>query len=225
MDRAERHIKRMMEYRPTLDMPPAPRSETLEAFFDEEKVDEYVHLGRDLKVKKRGRKFKGLVWMYVPEGGGGARAEPQEQGASEPYDPSQGIDEPAKPRPRVVVDSEGFPTMIQPHTTPHLSDFLPFTHHPHHPTPSALSLQTLIPLLDLLGLSSPEHIKTLQDFLHTKLPPGVPVQVELPVGMLPLSGVVKFGEVVECEVEEEVVRVPGRGEGYLTGIVVGGEWV
>ncbi|KAJ3033562.1 hypothetical protein HK097_004806, partial [Rhizophlyctis rosea] len=163
----------MMKYRPTLDAPPAPRDEVVEGFFERGREGEYLHLGRGLKVKKRERRFRGLVWMYVPVGGesnGGVVVENQSEHDSKSDEPTTS----RPPKPRIILNDDGNPSLL--HPSPHhtLTSYLPFTHRSTTAPPPAykpLSLQTLVPLLDLLGLSSPDHIKTLQDFLHTKLPP------------------------------------------------------
>ena len=53
-----------------------------------------------------------------------------------------------------------------------------------------LSIQQLLPLFEILSPSN-EHFDKLREFISLKLPPGFPVQVELPVLMF-LSARITF---------------------------------
>ncbi|KAJ3036748.1 hypothetical protein HDV00_002410 [Rhizophlyctis rosea] len=233
MERAQHHIKQMVQYRPSLDLPPAAKQWTLESFFDEDRLNEYLHLGRPLNVHKRKRKFSGYLWMYQPPTNGNGEESNGSQTSSvesETEDSTNG-NTTTPTLPKITLDDDDRPTFVHHHHS--LLDIIttattaPFISHPTTttPTPFPLSIHTLLPLLDLLGVGSNEHIKTLQEFMKAKLPPGMPVQVEVPVGMLPLSAVLRFGEVVECEIDERVFDVPGRAEGYVVGEVLKGELV
>ncbi|KAJ3090527.1 hypothetical protein HK100_007410 [Physocladia obscura] len=83
-----------------------------------------------------------------------------------------------------------------------------------------VKLSTLLPLLDLMGMGSNEHIRALRDFLTAKLPPGFPVKIEIPINVLPLSAVVTFQNVTTSpEFQNEIFIVPGRRMGYVCGEV------
>ena len=89
-----------------------------------------------------------------------------------------------------------------------------------HPEESMLGVQlsSILPLLDLIGMGSNEHIRSLREFFNVQLPRGFPVQVEIPLGAIPLSGLVKFDKVeLNKELEMELFDLP---TGYVDGIVL-----
>ncbi|ORY47433.1 hypothetical protein BCR33DRAFT_848767 [Rhizoclosmatium globosum] len=95
-----------------------------------------------------------------------------------------------------------------------------------------ITLTSLVPLLTCLNLFGDVQSTRIRDFLGTRMPPGVPVQVEVPVigaGGVSVNVVVSVGEVKVFEggegegvVEEGGFEVPGRRRGYVKGDVFGG---
>jgi hypothetical protein len=78
-------------------------------------------------------------------------------------------------------------------------------------------IETLFPLFSLMGLHN-EHMRYLNEFLDQKLPPGFPVQVEIPIGILPLSCVISFRNIVrKCERSADFFAIPGD---YRSGEVI-----
>ncbi|KAJ3000081.1 Ankyrin repeat domain-containing protein 13C [Globomyces sp. JEL0801] len=83
-----------------------------------------------------------------------------------------------------------------------------------------LKASVLFPLLELVGMGN-EHIRSFNDFTSQKLPEGFPVQLEIPIGMLPLSAVVKFQHVLnKCDVEDNWFEIPDITDGYRVGEVL-----
>jgi hypothetical protein len=79
---------------------------------------------------------------------------------------------------------------------------------------------SLYPLLSLIGMGN-EHFRALNDFLETTLPPGYPIQFEIPIGILPLSAVIKTRNIVrKCDRSMDWFHIPTIEEGYLLGEVV-----
>ncbi|KAJ3107265.1 hypothetical protein HDU96_007954 [Phlyctochytrium bullatum] len=86
-----------------------------------------------------------------------------------------------------------------------------------------IKLSTLVPVLDLLGMSSNQHVRSLREFFNVQLPPGFPVKMEIPLNMLPLSAVITFQNIdVNREMEQSFFNIPGKKEGYRAGEVVRG---
>jgi hypothetical protein len=79
---------------------------------------------------------------------------------------------------------------------------------------------SLYPLLSLVGMGN-EHFRALNDFLETTLPPGYPIQFEIPIGMLPLSAVIKTRNITRrCDRPMDWFHIPTEEDGYLAGEVI-----
>jgi hypothetical protein len=84
-----------------------------------------------------------------------------------------------------------------------------------------LKLENIRPLLDLLGMGSQTHVDALKEFFNARLPEGFPVQIELPLGVWPISAVVRFGNVeVGCKGDEGMFHIPGKADKYRAGEVI-----
>jgi len=83
-----------------------------------------------------------------------------------------------------------------------------------------LSPSRFVPLLDLLGVHN-DHIRRFKSFMGSDLPPGVPIMVEIPMGILPLSARVKFGQVRrDSTVTKSWFAIPGKPQGYMVGEII-----
>jgi mRNA-degrading endonuclease RelE of RelBE toxin-antitoxin system len=79
---------------------------------------------------------------------------------------------------------------------------------------------SLYPLFGLLGAGN-EHFRSFTDFLQVKAPKGFPVQIEIPIGILPLSAKVKFQNIMrKCEKGDGWFQIPTEDDGYRAGEVV-----
>lgn len=77
-----------------------------------------------------------------------------------------------------------------------------------------LDPKRLMPLMDLLGVGN-EHIRSLSTFFDQKLPKGVPVQIDIHIGLLPLSARIRFQAISRrCDVAEDWFRIPTADDGY-----------
>ncbi|KAL2913345.1 hypothetical protein HK105_207090 [Polyrhizophydium stewartii] len=87
-----------------------------------------------------------------------------------------------------------------------------------------IKIANLIPVLDLIGMGTNEHIRSLKEFFSVQLPSGFPVQIELPIGMLPLSAMIRFQNIHKnCEDPDgKLFEIPGPADGYREGEVVRG---
>lgn len=83
-----------------------------------------------------------------------------------------------------------------------------------------LTPKRLAPLLDLLGMGN-EHIRSFNAFIDQSLPPGFPVQVDIPIGMLPLSARVKFQNITGvCDASDDWFRIPSVADGFVAGEII-----
>ncbi|KAJ1526472.1 Ankyrin repeat domain-containing protein 13A, partial [Nowakowskiella sp. JEL0078] len=83
-----------------------------------------------------------------------------------------------------------------------------------------VSINDLLPILDLLGMSSNEHICSLKKFFHFQLPPGFPIQISLPVPFSPLSALITFDNISKYHErfnDITLFQIPGENEGFRTG--------
>ncbi|KAJ3087544.1 hypothetical protein HK102_010813 [Quaeritorhiza haematococci] len=84
-----------------------------------------------------------------------------------------------------------------------------------------LKVENLLPLLELMGMGTNGHVRALKEFFNIQLPAGFPVQVEIPLGMLPLSAVITFENIsTTAEIDDNMFRIPGKKEGYRVGEVI-----
>jgi hypothetical protein len=82
-----------------------------------------------------------------------------------------------------------------------------------------LKISHLTPILELLGMNTQEHIKSLNDFFKIKMPDGFPVQVEIPIGYLPISAMIKFQNIKACcNSDDSIFDIP---KDYSIGEVIG----
>ena len=78
-------------------------------------------------------------------------------------------------------------------------------------------LETLYPLLSILGINN-EHMRSLDSFMSQTLPQGFPVQIEIPIGILPLSCMINFKNITQnCTKTLEFFDIP---KNYRVGEVV-----
>ncbi|KAI8805606.1 GPCR-chaperone-domain-containing protein [Cladochytrium replicatum] len=180
---ARKAFNDLQSFRPTLEPPPPPTT-TYYDFFDPSLVDtSFLHLGRPMILRQTQRKLRGTLWMY------------------DVYAESAAIATAA------TAASEHFDSTLSPSWSdaPNFTD--PLNHQnplpPIQSTDFPISIADMMPLLDLLGMSSNAHVRSLREFFNVQLPPGFPVQFEIPIGVLPISALTRVGNV---KVGEEVAR-------------------
>ncbi|KAI8807218.1 GPCR-chaperone-domain-containing protein [Cladochytrium replicatum] len=209
---ARKAFNDLQSFRPTLDPPPPP-STTYSEYFDPSFVDtSFLHLGRPMILRQHQRKFRGTLWMY------------------DVYAESAAIATAA------TTSSEQFDSTLSPswsdapNFTDPLNNYNPLP--PIQSTDFPISIADMMPLLDLLGMSSNAHVRSLREFFNVQLPPGFPVQFEIPIGMLPISaltrvGNVKVGEDVARAFEDENVKTRESVKGWREAVapvkLMGGE--
>ena len=80
--------------------------------------------------------------------------------------------------------------------------------------------------MGMLGLQS-SHVKSITSILENEMPPGFPVQLDIPIGtqfasltlgVLPLSARIRLGNIEEgCDKEDSFFAIPGTSDGYIKG--------
>ncbi|KAJ3413693.1 Ankyrin repeat domain-containing protein 13C [Chytridiales sp. JEL 0842] len=84
-----------------------------------------------------------------------------------------------------------------------------------------IQLSTLLPVLELIGMGSNQHIRSLREFFNVQLPPGFPVKVEMPLGILPLSAAITFQNISTThDFGTDIFNIPGKKQGYRAGEVI-----
>ncbi|KAJ3167176.1 Ankyrin repeat domain-containing protein 13A [Geranomyces variabilis] len=200
---SKKAFRELAQFRPTLD-PPTPPLVTAEEFFAPEHVDTFLHVGRPIVEESETKSYKATLWMYDEDSPATIEALP-------PREPKESILE------RDAAAAEAytyFPTIVQATPTPPPSirskDF-------------PLKIQTLLPLLELAGVGGGDHVAALKEFLNVQLPPGFPVQIEIPVGVLPLTARLTFQNIsTTYPIDHNMFAIPGKKEGYRAGEVIDG---
>ena len=85
-----------------------------------------------------------------------------------------------------------------------------------------IKVDTLKPLIELMGMGANGHLHALLDLFNLKgMPTGFPLQIELPIGVLPLSAVVSFENIEKLQTETmdsaQMFCIP---EEYIEGDVI-----
>lgn len=84
-----------------------------------------------------------------------------------------------------------------------------------------IKVSSLLPLLQLIGMGSQSHVQTLLEFFNFKLPPGFPVQVEIPMDLLPLSATIRFNNIsTSREMDASLFCIPSLKDGFISGNVI-----
>lgn len=84
-----------------------------------------------------------------------------------------------------------------------------------------IRISSLLPLLELIGMGSQSHVKTLVEFFNVQLPPGFPVQVEIPMDLLPLSATITFANVdLLKDMKPDLFCIPSLKDGFIEGNVI-----
>lgn len=104
-------------------------------------------------------------------------------------------------------------------------------HKPEKSSKFPLKVSDISPILELVGMGSQSHMKSLHDFFTVRMPDGkpkffnqiylgFPIQVEIPIGYLPLSALIKFQNIKDtCDDENGTLfDIPST---YSEGEVIG----
>lgn len=219
ISKSKKALRELAKFRPTLD-PPTPSKISYEEFFAEGKEKEYIHVGRELKLEQNSRSYQATLWMHDGQAAQVSDAKHEE----------------IKEKDTAAAATYSlFPTIVQATPTPP-----PSIQSKEFP----ITIQTVYPLLELIGMGTNEHVRSLKEFFNVQLPPGFPgkrscvfifaiqrltyllwfiVQIEIPIGMLPLSAVVTFQNIsTTYPIDQNMFSVPGKKQGYRVGEVVKG---
>jgi hypothetical protein len=80
--------------------------------------------------------------------------------------------------------------------------------------------ETLYPLFSLMGQGN-EHFRAFHEFFRFQLPQGFPIQIQIPIGLLPIAAQVKFSNIItECDKPNEWFKIPQPEDGYKNGEVI-----
>lgn len=199
---------------------------------------DYIHVGRPIKVETSSRDIRAVLWMYESPTKAKSTATktataPSSSSSSSWFSLATSLLTSANTSSSLSVTNLADEDEEQ---DEFLCDYLP-VQSSHFP----LSLKSIIPIFDLLGMVSPsvygKHLQTLSDFFNVQLPPGFPVQIELPIGppVVPLSLLLTFGEIKMRNprykpatpttastpfLDDALFVIPGRKQGYRIGEVI-----
>ncbi|KAI9093030.1 GPCR-chaperone-domain-containing protein [Phlyctochytrium arcticum] len=191
----------LTRFRPTLDPPPESDKPAFDVFFAPGEEKDYLHPGRALALETSSRKYTATLWMYESSEEERTRllkegeAAPSAATATQENEKSGGVGRASPTSDLPSLQSEEFP----------------------------IKIETVLPLLELLGMGTNHHVQSLKEFFNIQLPPGFPVQVEIPIGMLPLSTLITFRNISSTlPIEADMFRIPTKKDGYRFGEVIKG---
>ncbi|KAJ1563210.1 hypothetical protein HK405_004695 [Cladochytrium tenue] len=231
---AKRYFRELASFRGSLDPPPEP-TVSFREFFAPARHGQYLHVGRPMAEKVSSKSFKATLWMY--NGGGSGSKSPGSSGSGR-YTPA--VDVKALPGNTVGIedcsqDGSRSPGQDKAGLVPSVLNWIGATGGPGPSGPPVggpppiqspefpLQISTLLPLLDLIGMGSNQHIRSLREFFNVQLPPGFPVKVEVPINLTPLSAVVTFQNIVtDPKFDPSIFVIPDRKQGYRAGEVIRG---
>jgi len=87
---------------------------------------------------------------------------------------------------------------------------------PHFP----LTIDRILPLLEVIGMDNNRLVGKLKEFLQFKLPPGFPIRANIPVYASISADVTFVNYDAKREMEADLFDIPGEMEGYLEGYVI-----
>ncbi|KAJ3023770.1 hypothetical protein HKX48_001298 [Thoreauomyces humboldtii] len=237
-ERGRKAFRELAKFRPTLDKPIRGEDNpavTADEYFAPESAGSLCHLGRPIIEERETKSYKATLWMF-------------DETAPNPTSSEQAVNAESQVQVDELItatsdaDDSGqaytyFPAIVQATPTPPpsiRSDKFP------------LRFETVRPLIDLIGLDAPGHVQSLKEFFNVQMPPGFPgldsftesiitlhsanantlapsVQIEIPVGLLPLSARLTFQNISTTYViDDSMFAIPGRKQGYRAGEVVDG---
>jgi hypothetical protein len=188
-------------FRPTLESPP-PSKVSFDEFFKHGRQNEFLHVGREKVEESKIKSYKATIWMYM----GDSKDDSSKSTGSLTNS--------------VLGWVTGSSSFSEDHSNPDKtkSSTLPI---PLQSPDFPIKISQIIPLLDLIGLGSNQHIRSLREFLMVQLPSGFPVKIEIPLYMLSLSASVTFQNLnMSPNIDDDIFTIPGKKEQYRAGEVI-----
>ncbi|KAF9922937.1 Ankyrin repeat domain-containing protein 13C [Linnemannia zychae] len=203
LEEAEAEIAEQMDeklaFRPSLP-PPPPTNITFEQYFDVATTTVGdMHLGRPLEQKESRKSFGATLWMYENQHtvapAGGSTSSLSSADATYHENGSM-----------TSVASSGSVSHTAPPTFP-------------------LTIEKILPLLEVIGMDNNRLVGKLKEFLEYKLPPGFPIRANIPVYPTLSADVTFVNYDAQKIIEDSMFEVPGEDLGYSEGFIIrpGGE--
>ncbi|KAF9160977.1 hypothetical protein DFQ26_005013 [Actinomortierella ambigua] len=229
-------------FRPSLPPPPPP-TVAYEEYFDQSN-SEPIHLGRPLEMKETRKSFGATLWMYEDASSNSsspatattaaATADPAKSSyLMAPKDPKGATSSSSKNSSTTSINSfvsAGTDNASIASSTlgGSSSNALPASPPQEQPTPSSaaatqrfpLTIDRILPLLEVVGMDNNRLVGKLREFLEYKLPPGFPIRANIPL-YPSLSAEVTFVNFdSNREIGEDLFEIPDARQGYVEGFVI-----
>ncbi|KAG0202555.1 hypothetical protein BGX33_009586 [Mortierella sp. NVP41] len=193
------HLDEKLAFRPSLP-PPPPTTVTFEQYFDAAVTTVGdMHLGRPLEQKESRKTFGATLWMY------------------ENHRPANG----ASSSVTSLTDTTHHENLSATSVSSSASGTGTAATAPTFP----LTIEKILPLLEVIGMDNNRLVGKLKEFLEYKLPPGFPIRANIPVYPSLSADVTFVNYDAHKIIEDEMFEVPGEDQGYTEGFVIrpGGE--
>ncbi|KAF9897844.1 Ankyrin repeat domain-containing protein 13C [Lobosporangium transversale] len=178
-------------YRKSLPPPPPPTI-TFEEYFDQSKQGE-LHLGRPLEQKESRKTFGATLWMY--DGSNSSNVSSSASGTLHDNKSTASIAASSI----TSLGSNSNKTIV-----------------PQFP----LTIERIIPLLEVIGMDNNRLVGKLKEFLEFQLPPGFPIRANIPVYPSLSADVTFVNYDAQRIINDDMFDVPGESEGFMEGLVV-----
>ncbi|KAF9585591.1 hypothetical protein BGW38_001644 [Lunasporangiospora selenospora] len=182
-----------VEYRASLVPPPAP-TVTFEEYFDELKLGE-VHLGRPLEQKESHKTFGATLWMY-------------ENSTSPTL--GQGLSNTSSSSTLDLLNGSPSSSTVS----------LQSSQSPEPKAQFPLTIEKILPLLEVIGMDNNRLVGKLREFLEFKLPPGFPIRANIPVYPTLSADVTFVNYDAHREIGSDMFEIPGEKDGFREGYVI-----
>ncbi|KAG0224380.1 Ankyrin repeat domain-containing protein 13C [Actinomortierella wolfii] len=216
-------------YRPSLPPPPPP-TVTFEEYFDTSNADP-IHLGRPLEMKETRKSFGATLWMYEDTSSSSSTSAksnyltaPKDARGGNPWSKNSSttsVNSSVSAGTDVATPSSSTASLVNPHAPP----ASPHSHQQRvtHQTPAQrfpLTIDRILPLLEVIGMDNNRLVGKLREFLEYKLPPGFPIRANIPLYPSLSADVTFVNFDSNREIGEDMFEIPDERQGYVEGFVI-----
>ncbi|KAF9366264.1 Ankyrin repeat domain-containing protein 13C [Mortierella sp. NVP85] len=187
-------------YRESLPPPPPP-SLTFDEYFDPSKPGE-LHIGRPLELKETRKAFGATLWMYDSNGTGS----------------NNGIGS-SKSSTTSLLHENASQISIAASSVASQDSLVHGAKKAAGPQ-FPLTIEKILPLLEVVGMDNNRLVGKLREFLEFQLPPGFPIRANIPVYPTLSADVTFVNYDAQRVIEDEMFEVPGEKDGYTEGLII-----
>ncbi|KAF9969999.1 hypothetical protein BGZ73_007419 [Actinomortierella ambigua] len=211
-------------YRPSLPPPPPP-TVTFEEYFDPSNSDS-IHLGRPLEMKETRKSFGATLWMYEDSSAtSSSSATAKSNYLTAPSTSSKNgsttsVNSLASAGTDVASISSSAGSQANSPAPPASPSQRPAQENAPAQQRFPLTIDRIIPLLEVVGMDNNRLVGKLREFLEYKLPPGFPIRANIPLYPSLSADVTFVNFDSNRKIEDDLFEIPGASQGYMEGFVI-----